>query len=396
MLEGLDKIPWGSLVHAYGSAEDVPDKIRALASHDDEERRWAQEMLLMGILHQGSVYDSTAYAVKFLVELFQHEDTPDRSWLLTFLAHVARSAYGREAYLLGRGDQEIRWRVEMLRMSEADAMATIDDELTWLRMARDEVHSGLDTYLLALEEDNPAIRIAATSLLLNCLDYRQRITARLRLMLNIETEEEIQALIALGIGMTGNDAVDDQSLLVGLINSTGEPALVRMAAGFALIHLWGKNTTSAILDQFYGLLANHPEEMLKLHNLHHRYLVQMNYEWLPVCLHNLGVEQGERLIPILVKLYTEIEGTAFLMHTLLHLAFKDRSLLPTANANQLNELQRLVLEAIVERGMWMAKAGSGNIGFALEGVGIFDCERREWLIDFLEGRRPARSEDVMA
>ena len=41
MLEELDRIDWKKLQHAYGSAKDVPDQIRALASNDDEIRKQA-------------------------------------------------------------------------------------------------------------------------------------------------------------------------------------------------------------------------------------------------------------------------------------------------------------------------------------------------------------------
>jgi hypothetical protein len=38
MLEGLEDIDWGSLGHAYGTATDVPDLLRALASPLPKER----------------------------------------------------------------------------------------------------------------------------------------------------------------------------------------------------------------------------------------------------------------------------------------------------------------------------------------------------------------------
>ncbi|MFE4453590.1 hypothetical protein [Streptomyces sp. NPDC056796] len=60
---------WAALTHAYGSAADVPDSLRALAGDDDEEAADALSELYGSILHQGSVYSATAHAVPFLARI---------------------------------------------------------------------------------------------------------------------------------------------------------------------------------------------------------------------------------------------------------------------------------------------------------------------------------------
>ncbi|WP_327330075.1 hypothetical protein OG265_30405 [Streptomyces sp. NBC_01208] len=62
----VDAHPWADLTHAYGSAADVPDCLRALAGDDDEKAAEALSELYGSILHQGSVYEATAHAVPFL------------------------------------------------------------------------------------------------------------------------------------------------------------------------------------------------------------------------------------------------------------------------------------------------------------------------------------------
>ncbi|MFI1188631.1 HEAT repeat domain-containing protein [Streptomyces californicus] len=62
----LDAQPWASYTHAYGSAEDVPGHLRALAGDDDGAADEAQSELYGSILHQGSVYEASAKAVPFL------------------------------------------------------------------------------------------------------------------------------------------------------------------------------------------------------------------------------------------------------------------------------------------------------------------------------------------
>jgi hypothetical protein len=87
VLEGLEAVNWAALGHAYGSAEDVPEWLRALRSPDPEVRQWAHED--WNIVHQGTRYSATAPAVPFLVELATAPDTHDRAWLVNLLAYAA-------------------------------------------------------------------------------------------------------------------------------------------------------------------------------------------------------------------------------------------------------------------------------------------------------------------
>lgn len=64
----VDTQPWAELQHAYGSAADVPDCLRALAGDEDEASEALSE-LYGSILHQGSVYEATARAVPYLARL---------------------------------------------------------------------------------------------------------------------------------------------------------------------------------------------------------------------------------------------------------------------------------------------------------------------------------------
>jgi hypothetical protein len=89
MLDALDQVPWDQLEHAYGAASDVPTHIRALASPDSNVRYQAYDQLWSSIIHQGTVYSATAYAVPFLIELLETPDVPEKPVLLTLLTHLA-------------------------------------------------------------------------------------------------------------------------------------------------------------------------------------------------------------------------------------------------------------------------------------------------------------------
>ncbi|MFF0732012.1 hypothetical protein ACFYVK_10405 [Streptomyces chartreusis] len=69
VLAGLDDRPWGDVEHAYGSADDVPAVLRALADDDPETAGAALHELYGNIWHQGTVYAATVEAVPFLARL---------------------------------------------------------------------------------------------------------------------------------------------------------------------------------------------------------------------------------------------------------------------------------------------------------------------------------------
>ncbi|PJE97581.1 hypothetical protein CUT44_10530 [Streptomyces carminius] len=69
VLDASDAHPWASAEHAYGSAEDVPGLLRALAGQDEEAAAEALGELYGCLLHQDTVYAATAEAVPYLARL---------------------------------------------------------------------------------------------------------------------------------------------------------------------------------------------------------------------------------------------------------------------------------------------------------------------------------------
>ncbi|MFE2291437.1 HEAT repeat domain-containing protein [Streptomyces sp. NPDC059452] len=97
-LAELDAQPWASYTHAYGSAEDVPDCLRALAGDDDAAAEEAQSELYGSILHQGSVYEASAKAVPFLARIAAAGiRTPDVLLLIGGIAEGGADPDGKAA-----------------------------------------------------------------------------------------------------------------------------------------------------------------------------------------------------------------------------------------------------------------------------------------------------------
>ena len=100
MLEGLDEVPWHRLQHAYGPADDVPGLIRDLVAPEPALREAALHELFGNIHHQRTLYEATAPAVPFLVEVALAEDTHLRVrvellWLLDAIAGGGTDEEGR-------------------------------------------------------------------------------------------------------------------------------------------------------------------------------------------------------------------------------------------------------------------------------------------------------------
>ena len=384
MLEGLDDIQWDQLEHAYGTAEDVPDKIRTLLSRDEAERHWAQEMLIMGALHQGSVYSSTAHLVQFLIEMLHSPDTPDRAWLLEYLANVAGGAYGRTEYLEENHDHVVQDHIQRLKWPETRARQEIAHELGTLAMAKQEVQKGIELYVAMLDERDDARRLAATGLLLNCREYHRRVSSRFSKMAGSDPDPLVRSLCLLGLGIMRAHS----NQVTGIRGDEGESNLIRMAAAFSLVIGQAENTSMETIAILSKLIADQPESLGELHGLHRRFLIYYGQEYITHYLHVLDTGAGELIILPLAELYVKRQGYGFLLETLLHLAFGDQPLSPDATVDSLQNRQREVFDAIVQReSMWQF---SGNMDFALKDVGLFCRGRRDEMIAFLEGKRPAR------
>ena len=85
VMEGLDKVVWASLRHAYGPATDRPEHLRNLASSDPREQEEAYDKLSYSIYHQGSIYPAAVATVPFLVELLEVSIVQGKHWILRLL-----------------------------------------------------------------------------------------------------------------------------------------------------------------------------------------------------------------------------------------------------------------------------------------------------------------------
>src|SRR5215472_13254108 len=148
MLDRLDEIPWKRLTHAHGAAGDVPGLLRNLRTApaevwDEQSPLWH---LAGTIWHQGSVYEATAYAVPFLIELAADPQVPDRQGILQLLAVIATGG----SYLDRHAD---------LIVHKPDFAQCRARELEWVEAAHDAVARGVAVFLAVTQEETE-VRLA--------------------------------------------------------------------------------------------------------------------------------------------------------------------------------------------------------------------------------------------
>ena len=96
-LDGLDRVDWARLKHAYGPATDVPAMLRELAG--DGEASHAFDELFTSLNHQGSVYSATSAAIPFLIQILEDGR---RSELVHFLGSVVEAGNASIGLELGK------------------------------------------------------------------------------------------------------------------------------------------------------------------------------------------------------------------------------------------------------------------------------------------------------
>jgi hypothetical protein len=146
MLDALDNVDWPNLQHAYGPAVDVPNCLRRLLSADEDTRSEALDELHGNIWHQGTVYEATAHAVPFLVELMDSPSTPSRASIAVLLGLIARGASYHAVH-------------------DPSQTAKLARELEWVRAARQAVRGHLECAMRLANDHDPQLRLGVVHLL---------------------------------------------------------------------------------------------------------------------------------------------------------------------------------------------------------------------------------------
>lgn len=156
MLIGLDTIDWGALQDAYGSAADVPDRLRALLSDDEAVRSEAMGELFGRVWHQGTIYSVSAHVIPFLVELIDAPEVKDKPLIIALLASIAG----------GRGYYEVHEViVQKLAKRLVDLSPKRREEMSAVKAVREVASPHIPNLLPHLTHPEAEVRISVAQAL---------------------------------------------------------------------------------------------------------------------------------------------------------------------------------------------------------------------------------------
>lgn len=167
MLNGLDRIDWAGLQHAYGPAADTPAALRAIALGGRSQAAQALAKLADTLCHQGTRYTATVAAIPYIVELTQRRG-PCVSGLLHLLRDIAAPTCDQ---ILQQGVTEQQFQHQAAQAEAAQSAADRDHARTYGASPQVDAHchSQVSEHLPALtaraQDRNPATTAAALALL---------------------------------------------------------------------------------------------------------------------------------------------------------------------------------------------------------------------------------------
>lgn len=228
MLENLNRVDWSKLTHAYGPATDVPKLLRALASSDEDKRESAIYDLYGNIWHQGTVYQATAYAVPFLVELLKVPKVTGKDAILILLAHLAN----------GHSYHDVHQHLPMLKAKAATSewQGRIPVELEWVRAATKAVKAEKDTYIQLLSDAEASVRAATVYLLAGLDKPDPKLSILLAEHYKKENNELVRASLLMGFGIVAGETEPNRSFLIKALTTETSP-VAKLGATFGLVRL---------------------------------------------------------------------------------------------------------------------------------------------------------------
>lgn len=249
MLEGLDRIDWRKLSHAYGPATDVPKLLRALASPNKEARDRAVYELYGNIFHQWTRYQATAYAVPFLFELLQAPGVSGKDDVIHLL--VACATGYAEAYL-PRGLDIGDWQTQLQRATGEDR-----DYIRWFVAAYEAVRRGVPIFMQLAEHGDGEVRLAATFALAWFREDARNSIDLVRRRLGTEESPLLIANAALALGILAGYLGEDETERLRPLLAANE-AIVRQAAAIALVTSLGSRASPDAVREIVQALTSKP------------------------------------------------------------------------------------------------------------------------------------------
>lgn len=367
MLDGLNNISWKTLNHAYGSAEDVPDLIRALVNESDDIRDNTLYTLYSNLWHQGTVYQATAYAVPFLIELLTSPQVTRKYDILIYLAHLAVG----NSYLDTHDNR-------FLSDNRQDVYQTrLETELDYVKRTHHAVRDGIDVYfqLMFDAQEELHTRMAVPYLLASFPEQQAVIIPQFKQTLPDEPHRLMRASIIQALRHLQNN--QNMAYYLEPYLAPDEDLIVRACSAMTVAHLQEQNTPLRVIDLLLSIVKNSS-------------IIEEDYEQLTwsegdivgdICksLMHVGYDKLDPIIPDMIGVLRRVDFFSALtcVDALLYIVFGGIPLSTTQTARDLTAHQRMVLEAVLDSpNTWRISLNegetmlNGNIGTMMQAYNL--------------------------
>jgi len=247
MLEALDNFDWSQVTNCYGRSRHIPEAIRELLSEDALVREIALRALWGVLEHQGTVYEASALAAPFLLEILADPQTQDKRQLVHFLAHL-----GCRGLYLGHWYQDLQTRL-ILQDTDGDNVL-----LRWEEDTHQRFREKLYIFLPLLSDPDPAIREEVAFLLAAFPEDRAMLLPPLMTQLQAEKNELVQCSLLLCLGYLLAPTPDASQLLLHYLEG-GKTDLIQFTAARSLCTLLKERTPEKVVRVLFKVFTNpHP------------------------------------------------------------------------------------------------------------------------------------------
>jgi hypothetical protein len=362
MLEGLTKIDWTKLTHAYGEASDVPELITSLASKDEEERKSALWELYGNIFHQGTRYEATPYAIPFIFELIRDPQILDKANLIKFTVDLA---LGYPEAFLPKGPNVEDWAFDAEQLKEEEEAKGLDDiDEDWLKHIDAFINSyksvlkEVPTYYKFLASKDSALKIMAIFAIAWFREVASESANKIRPLIAKEKNELILANLLISLSMLDSYIEDkkDEQLFRNLL-SNHDSMLVKMTAAIALVNILEEDVDITPIDY----ILKHIPSIIEFE------LSPFEFPWndgellgfISEVIKFCAVQSPERVIPDLSKLLSKLQGVKALnvIYSLLWIVFPELPEQGTWTLKKLNKYQKMVLKVLAKNeSLWTDEA----------------------------------------
>ncbi len=236
-LESLVEVPWADLTHAYGSAEDVPALIEALAAGGEEGERASKE-LYGNVYHQGTRWKASPFTIPFFVGLLERAELR-----VALLERLLAMAIGFEESFFPEGF-DLEWAQS--EQQEVD-LSNEDEYGIDMVNTHDAVARAFPVFAALLDDSDPVVRSEAAHLLAYL--PAAGATSIVELQRRLESCGESRPSFLLALGMLGRQL--SIACQIGAEPSLSDPVETRVGWACAA-SLLGDPTQ---VDELMGLIT---------------------------------------------------------------------------------------------------------------------------------------------